>query len=464
MQATTPRQQIGRVLTITLVLNLTVAIGKIIVGMISGALSITADGFHSLIDSTSNVIALIANRLADRPPDDDHPYGHQRFETLAALMIGAFLLVVAWEIVSGAISRLQSGAQPELTIMTFVVLIGTLFVNIGVSSYQIREGRRLKSELLLADAANTRADVFITSSVLVSMALMTLFDWAWVDIVAALIVVVLIGHAAWRILQQTGRVLVDTAPYTPEELTSIVDSVPYVVDVVRARSRGSVDAPHIDIDVSVSAAMTTDHTAAITERIRQQLNDELGHVDEVEVHFIPDNRGDDDYALTVRALADELGVSTHEVIVIDADKDKMLEMHVEVPPNLTLHKAHELVSKLEWNIHNRLPEISDVMTHIEPAHQVDEGLVANELSCEEIEKIKRQAIDVLRVQYPDVNWHDLRVYNYGDCLSLSMHAAFEGLLTVEAAHETAEAAETLLRTKMPHISRVTIHTEPFDHR
>ncbi|HEX2619025.1 MAG TPA: cation diffusion facilitator family transporter, partial [Phototrophicaceae bacterium] len=104
------RREVNQVLIITLVLNLVVACGKIVTGLLTGALSITADGFHSLADSTSNVVGLVANTIAGTPPDRDHPYGHQRFETLAALGIGFLLLLTAWETIRGVIERFSGGS------------------------------------------------------------------------------------------------------------------------------------------------------------------------------------------------------------------------------------------------------------------------------------------------------------------------------------------------------------------
>src|SRR5690606_17947362 len=296
------------------IINITVAIGKIVVGMVSGAISITADGFHSLMDGSSNVVGLIANYVAEQPPDEDHPYGHRRFETIAALGIGVLLLVTAWEIVSGAIERLQTGDQPEITALTFAVLIATLLVNIFISRYERREGKRLNSELLIADAANTGADVFVTLSVLASMVLVS-FGLTWADPIAALIIVVLIGRAGWQVLRSTGGVLVDTAPYAPEMLRSLAETVPSVERVVRARSRGPADAAHIDIDVQVPPETTAEHSAAIADAVRKAIHERLQGVAEVAIHFMPTPNAAPDYALAVRARADALGLSTHEVRV-----------------------------------------------------------------------------------------------------------------------------------------------------
>lgn len=279
--------QVRRVLIITLFLNFAVALGKIVVGLISGVLAITADGFHSLTDGSSNVLALVAHRIASRPPDDDHPYGHGRYETLAAMLIGIFLLLVAWEIITGAIERLSNPAELSITPLTFAVMVITLCINWGVSRYERQEGYRLHSELLLADSKHTRADVWVTSSVIISMMLIGLTGWSWIDAVTAIIVVVLIGRAGLSILKQNGRILVDTAPYTPEQLMEIVSDVPQVVDVVRVRSRGTTDQPNIDIDITLPADMTIADSAKVISDIRQRLSDTLGDVQEVEVHFMP---------------------------------------------------------------------------------------------------------------------------------------------------------------------------------
>jgi cation diffusion facilitator family transporter len=455
--ANATRRDVRRVLIITLVLNLIVAVSKILIGLATGALAITADGFNSLVDGFSNVVALVANRLAERPPDADHPYGHGRYETIAALAIGGFLLLAAFEVINGVLERLGGGSdKPENTPISFAIMIGTLVVNIFITTYESREGKRLKSELLTADAAHTRTDVWVTISVLVSMAFVSLLGWYWVDTAAALVIVVLILRAAWKVLSQTGSVLVDTAPLPPEQLTAWAKEVPAVEEVVRARSRGTPDAPHIDIDVQVAPETTTDHTAAIASAIRDKFEQEIPGVSEVEVHFVPTENGEMDYALLARAQADALGLSTHEVRVSEGANGKVLEMHVEVPPGQTLGVAHAQVSQLEQGVQARLPDVTEVITHIEPALMDAAGT----LSPDQTEELKRRALALLETEYPHVDWHHLNIYPSTDGFTLTMHVTLPSQITVEAAHHIAESAETLLRAEMPQFERVTIHTEP----
>ena len=450
------QDQVQRVLVTTLVLNMIVAVSKVVIGVVTGALAITADGLHSLVDGSGNVVGLIATHFASQPPDDDHPYGHGRYETLAALVIGALLLFTAWEVGTGAVDRLVSGTPPAITPLAFAIMLVTLVINIFVSRYQVREGNRLESQILLADAANTSADVFVTLSVIVSMVLVVAFGWAWADLVAALAVTVLIGRAALQILRQTGQVLVDKAPYTPEELTRYVLEVPAVERVARVRSRGTTDDAHVDVDVQVAPAMTADQTAAIAGAVRSHLQSEISGISEVEVHFEPDANREVDYTLLARARADALALTTHEVHVTERPDGKVLEMHVEVSSDLTLDAAHEQVSALEDEIRQSAPELAEVITHIEPSPVEQPGNIALDRN----QTLESQIRNLLEKNYPDLDWHHLRVYPAQNGYAASMHVKLPSKLTVEAAHQLAESAEAMLRIHIPDLGRVTIHTEP----
>jgi cation diffusion facilitator family transporter len=453
------RREVRRVLLFTLVLNVIVAAAKIIIGLVSGALSITADGFHSLIDGSSNVVALVANRLAERPPDSDHQYGHRRFETIAALAIGGFLLVTAWEITSSALDRLGgSGEPPILSPLTFVVMLGTLAINLFVTIYEGREGRRLNSELLTADATHTRTDVFVSVSVLVSMAIVVLFKWAWADTAAALVIVALILRAAWSVLGQAAGVLVDKAPYSPEELTTWVGKVPDVKKVIRARSRGPLDAAYVDIDVLVAREMTADHTAALASAIRAHLESHISGLAEVEVHFVPAETDDPDFVLLARARADALGLGTHEVRLRDGQTGHVLELHVEVPPDQTLAEAHQRVSELERELRQAAPVLTEVVTHIEPVLRPPVVPLREEATAAVM--IQAHASSLLQEEFPHAGWHHFDVYPSASGFTMTLHVALPSQISVEAAHLVAESAETFLRAKIPQLERVTIHTEP----
>jgi len=294
------------------------------------------------------------------------------------------------------------------------------------------------------------------------MGLVSLTGWGWVDAVAALIVVVLIGKSALEIVSQTGGVLVDRAPYPPQELHDLVMSVPSVDQVERVRSRGTADAAHIDVDVRVSPAMTADHTANISRAIVDKLNDELEGVSEIEVHFVPQVQTDNDTTLIARASADALGLATHEVSISDTVDGRTLELHVEVPGEQTLSEAHAQVSKLEADIRAKLPDLHRIITHIEPMLTSDVSR-DDRLVREAADHIETQSRGLLRVHYPQVDWHDFQVRGVDTGFVMTLHATLPATMTIGAAHDIAEQAEMLLRGKIINLNRVTIHTEPFDH-
>lgn len=197
---------VQRVLWIVLIINLLVAGSKLSIGLLIGSLAMAADGIHSSLDATSNIIGLIGIAIASRPPDLNHPYGHRRFETLASMLIGSMLLLSAWELVKGSISQLNAGEVPEVTPVSFAVMLITLVLNIFVAVYERRAGERLRSEVLIADSAHTRSDILVSLVVIASL-IGVRFGIAWADPVATLIVVALIGLAAWKIIGESAGVL-----------------------------------------------------------------------------------------------------------------------------------------------------------------------------------------------------------------------------------------------------------------
>ena len=196
------------VLVQVLVLNLAVAVAKIVLGFVTGAVSILSDGFHSLADSLSNVVGLVGVRIARKPPDRDHPYGHRKFETLAAGLIAGFLMLVMVEVLRTAVDRLRHPQPPQITSLTFGVLIVTLAINLIVATYERRKGRELSSEVLVADSTHTKSDVFTSLTVIAALAGMAA-GIPLLDPIAAFIVVGFIGRAGVEIALSTSSILAD---------------------------------------------------------------------------------------------------------------------------------------------------------------------------------------------------------------------------------------------------------------
>lgn len=446
---------VRRVLWIVLVLNALVAAAKLVTGVITGAVAMIADGFHSSVDAASNVIGLVGVQIAARPPDEDHPYGHRRFETLATLAIGGLLLVAAWEILQAMLDRVLHGGTPDVPPASFAVMGGTMALNLVVTLYERRAGRRLGSAVLLADAAHTSSDFFVSLSVIVGLAA-TALGYPWMDVVIALFIVGVIGRVGLGIIRQTTDVLADHQTLDPRAVERLLAELPGIEAVVRVRSRGPVDAVHVDIDARVKPAVTTDHAYSIARRIKEGVRDAFPGVQEVQVHFAPQRDAPPDYALEARAVADGLGLNVHEVIPVPVRDGIALEMHVEVAPGLTLGEAHRQVSEFERRLKARVPRLREVLTHIEPANAHGAPLTQTHVALD----LRDRSLAIANRLYPSANWHHATIRLALGGYALMMHCHLPAAVSVEEAHAIAEHVETSIRNEIPELQRVTIHTEP----
>lgn len=279
-------KQIKRVLWQVLGLNFLVAGAKIAVGSATGSLSMVADGFHSAMDGTSNVIGLVGMTLAERPPDEDHPYGHQKYETFATLAIGLLLLLTTWNILKSAINRFIEGSSPEVTALSFVVMFVTMGINWAVSRYESKQGERLKSSVLLADSAHTRSDVYVSLSVIGGLVAIKL-GWLWVDTAVALIIVIVIGKVGWEIIRRASNTLADSAVVDPAEVEKIALSVDGVKSCHKIRSRGTDLATYLDLHIQVDSHISLAEAHYLSHQVQDRLQEELD-VTDVVVHVEPD--------------------------------------------------------------------------------------------------------------------------------------------------------------------------------
>jgi cation diffusion facilitator family transporter len=278
--------EVSRVLARVLVLNLAVALAKITLGTLSGAVSILSDGFHSLTDGASNVVALVGVRIARQPPDHDHPYGHRKFETLASVGILIFLVLVLVQVVSGAIARLRTPEAPQVDALSFLVMGGTLLVNLAVVVYERRAARRLSSEILLADAHHTTSDL-ATSLTVIAALIGVRFGYAWLDPAAALVVAVFIAHACWEILQDTSRILGDRIVIDETRIRKVVQEVPEVLGCHHIRTRGSADHVFLDLHVWMDGRLPLDEAHRLSHVVKDRLMARFPEIKDAVIHLEP---------------------------------------------------------------------------------------------------------------------------------------------------------------------------------
>jgi len=282
---------VRRVLWLTLALNTLVAVLKLAYGSMTHTLSLRADGFHSLTDGSNNVLGLLGMWWAARPPDSKHPYGHEKMEVLAASAIGASLLLVAWNVVSGAIERLQHGAQaPELNLGTWVVLVLTLGINLGVAGYESRRAKALGSTFLASDAAHTLSDVMVTLGVVVTVAFIQL-GYGWVDPYASLAIAVFILVTGVQVIVRNLDYLMDAAQVEEAKIRDIVCHVPGVASAHKIRTRGTPGSIRIDLHIQIAPHLDVRQAHEVTHWAIDALKREVEGVRDVVVHTEPAGDG-----------------------------------------------------------------------------------------------------------------------------------------------------------------------------
>jgi cation diffusion facilitator family transporter len=274
------------VLRRVLALNLIVAFAKISLGYFSGAVSILSDGFHSLADASSNVVALVGVSAAQRPADENHPYGHRKYETMASLGILMFMLLVLSEVARNAIVNLRTPRVPAALPVGMLTMMVTLAINVLVVRYESRAGRRLRSEVLGADARHTQSDVWTTLAVLAAL-VGVWFGYPILDPVAGLVVSVFIGYACWQIAREASGILADQVVLAEEDIRAVVESVPGVIGSEKIRTRGTEDNVFVDLHLWIDPRTPLGEAHALSHVVKDRLMERFPEVVDVVIHIEP---------------------------------------------------------------------------------------------------------------------------------------------------------------------------------
>ncbi len=275
------------VLFVILLANLFVAAIKIVIGSLINSASMTADGFHSLSDGMSNVVGLIGIRLAMKPKDFDHPYGHNKFETLAGLFISGMLFFVGGKVIYDAIGRFQNPVELDITMPSLIAMVLTLAINIFVSVTEYKKGKELNSPILISDSMHTRSDIYVSIGVLATLIGIKLGLPPLIDPIASLIVSGFIIHAAYEIFRENSDVLVDHSVADTEEIRKLAMSFEQVKNAHNIRSRGSHHAFFIDLHIVIDPQTTTEAAHELVHAIEETIKEKVNPNAEVLVHVEP---------------------------------------------------------------------------------------------------------------------------------------------------------------------------------
>ena len=281
------RAAVRRVFMLTLGLNAAVALAKAGYGYLSGSLTLGTDSLHSILDASSNVLALFGLRWAAVPADARHPYGRQKIEILAALGIGVLIVGGLFEFGAAAIhSLIDRHPPPRIGVAGFAVVVATMAVNLWVARYERRKATELSSALLRADARHTQSDLYASLAVVASF-VAARAGVGWADGVATLLLIILIGHAAWDVFRDNVPVLIDAAMLDPASVTAFARPLAREGSIHRVRSRGVRGAVELDLHLEVAPDMSVADAHSLARQIAGDLKVKFPEVSDVIIHIEP---------------------------------------------------------------------------------------------------------------------------------------------------------------------------------
>jgi cation diffusion facilitator family transporter len=437
---------------------------KLAVGLFSGSLGVLSDAAHSALDLAGAVLTFFSVRVADKPADEDHTYGHGKVENISAFFEAGLMAVSCVWIIREALVRI---ARHEIaqrhSIWPVLVLLASIAVDYWRSRRLRAVARRTGSPALETDAFHFASDIWSTLAVLAGLAASWLgayFGIHWLqfaDPFAAIVVSLMILRLTLQLTRKSIAALIDEIPAeTRRSVLTAAAAVPGVLAVEQARVRRSGAEYFADLTLALPRRFTFEHTSDVVRAATESIRGVLPGSDVV-IHTVPRDLGTESIFDRVRAVAARNNVAVHELSVQSHHGRLRVEQHVELDERMPLIEAHRFVSALEEEILHEAPEIDSVLTHIEsePATiEQPQEVVQDDLR---IEAALREAA----ASFPEISdVHELTVLRVGDHLDLSCHCTLPDELSMGRVHEIITALEDRLKLECPEINRVTIHPEP----
>ncbi len=440
---------------------------KLSIGLWTNSLGILSEAAHSGLDLMAAAMTLWAVRVSGTPPDSKHTYGHGKFENLSALFETLLLLATCVWIVYEGVHRLffTDQVHVEANVWAFGTVMLSIVVDVSRSRALSRVAHKYKSQALEADALHFSTDVWSSCVVLlglIAVAAANQFGIPWLtkaDAVAAMFVAAIVVMISFRLARKAVDELLDSVPLDLQQRVRDAGLVPGVLEVTRVRVRRSGPHHFADVTIRVGREIGLERAHAIADDAERAVRDVLPGADVV-VHAEPAAAADEDLRTTVRVLAMRHGMEAHDIQVLAEAQARNLCLHLTVDGSLGLDEAHRLVSAFEAELHEALPGIGRIDSHIEPAGEQAAACQAGSMAVRS--QIEETVADFLRRGGIRCAVHDLQVWLAGSAMNVSFHCVMDPDLPIADAHSFTEELERCLHARIPRLGSVVIHVEPHE--
>jgi cation diffusion facilitator family transporter len=438
---------------------------KLGIGLWTNSLGILSEAAHSGLDLVAAAITLWAVRVSSRPADREHAYGHGKIENLSALAETFLLLVTCVWIISESVHRLFFAAKVHVdpNAWAFMVVLLSMIVDFSRSRVLQRAADKYGSQALEADALHFSTDIWSSAVVLLGLcgvlaSQQLALPWlVQADAAAALGVAVIVVGVSLKLGKKSVDDLLDSVPGAlRDKVTAAAKQVPGVEEITRLRLRRSGSIVFVDVTLTVGRTAAFERAHDIANEVEAAVHAVLPNADVV-VHVEPIAPGQEDVTTIVRLLAARHGLGAHGIRIYEENRQRWLELHLEVSDALLLDEAHRQATALEKALRQSLPGVTRIVTHIEPTG--DKAATIRAQPARELQV--QQAIGEFLHDYPlPVKPHDVRMQLVGGELAVSFHCTLDAATAITEAHDLTVRLEEYLRSRVPRLGRVVIHVEP----
>jgi cation diffusion facilitator family transporter len=436
---------------------------KLLVGLLTGSLGVLSDAVHSALDLAGAALTFLSVRVADRPADWNHPYGHAKVENISAFVETGLMAASALGITAEAISRIFfHPVALRFSRWPFVVMGTSILIDLWRSRHLRKVARRHGSEALEADALHFASDIWASAAVIVGLGASWVgsvehVPWLrYADPVAAIAVSVMILIFGWRLAWRAVGALTDAV--SPEIHTRMIEEVRRtrgVLSVDLARVRRSGSAYFADLTLSLPRQLTFQHTEDLVKDATEAVQRVLPGADVV-IHTIPRSTIAESVFDQVRAVAARNNALVHDVSIESFPDGLHVEQHIELSETMPLLEAHRFVHNLEQQIRRELPQVGSVLTHIESEMATIEAPVRVAQNRRIEQHLRDAAANLPEV----VDIHEVNVDRVGERLHVTCHCTLPDAMEMRRVHESITELEHRLKLGCPEVDRVLIHPEP----
>lgn len=436
---------------------------KLAAGVLTGSLGMLSDAAHSSLDLLGTGLTLFSVRISDKPADEDHTYGHAKIETLSAFtetfLMGASCV---WIVVEAIIRIFVAPVAVRPSVWPFAVLGLSVLVDQGRARQLKKVAERSGSQALEADALHFASDLWASVAVAIGLAAtyagvrFGIPALRFADSIAALAVSAVILRFAWGLARRTTYELLDTAPVGGRQrIIRAVERVEGVTALEQVRVRRSGNGIFADLTVAVPRFDTAEHIEALVQKITAAVKHALPGSDVV-VRTVPRQHLGESVFDRIRGVAARNNVTLHDLSVQQEPQGLRVEQHIEVAETLPLEQAHRFVCDLEEQIYSELPEVENVLTHIES----EPATIEQPARMEADRRIEEDLRAVARTLREVVDIHEVIVSRLGDRYHVACHCTLPDDLPMQRVHDVITSLEDRMKLEHPEVHRMLVHPEP----